>query len=77
MAGLISKSKLKAKMLQIFRELEESGEELTVTDFGRPVLRIVPIKNKAPVEKMFSEYRGRVKYYEDPDSPTQDEWLEV
>ncbi len=77
MAGLISKSKLKAKMLQIFRELEESGEELTVTDFGRPVLRIVPIKEKAPVEEVFSEYRGRVEYLEDPDSPTRDEWFEV
>jgi prevent-host-death family protein len=40
----ISKSKLKARLLEILREVEESGQELIVTDHGRPVLRIVPIK---------------------------------
>ena len=44
MTESISKSKLKAKMLAIFRELEASGEELIVTDRDRPVLKIVPIK---------------------------------
>jgi antitoxin (DNA-binding transcriptional repressor) of toxin-antitoxin stability system len=45
----ISKSKLKANMLQIFRELEASGETLIVTDHNKPVLKIVPIKEKNPL----------------------------
>ena len=42
----ISKSKLKAHMLRIFREIEQTGEDLIVTDHNQPVLRISPIKKK-------------------------------
>ena len=42
----ISKSKLKAHMLRVLREIEENGEELIVTDRNRPALRIQPIKEK-------------------------------
>ena len=42
----ISKSKLKANMFRIFREIEESDEEWIVTDHNRPVLRIQPIAQK-------------------------------
>lgn len=40
-------------MLANLPEVEESGQELIVTDNGRPVLRIVPIKQKATVEEVF------------------------
>jgi antitoxin (DNA-binding transcriptional repressor) of toxin-antitoxin stability system len=73
----ISKSKLKANMLQIFRELEESGTELIITDHNRPVLKIVPIVGKQSVEQVFRDYQGRVEYFEDIDSPTIDEWSEI
>ena len=73
----ISKSKLKAQMLKIFREIEESGEELIVTDNNRPVLRIVPIVQKKSVEELFGPYQGKVIYYEDINTPTIDEWSEV
>jgi hypothetical protein len=33
----VSKSALKAKMLEYFRRVEETGEELIVTDNGEPV----------------------------------------
>ena len=49
MEDSISKSQLKARMLEIFRSLEASGEELIVTDHGKPVLKIVPIKERATV----------------------------
>ncbi len=49
----ISKSKLKAQMLRVFREIEASGEELIVTDRNRAVLRIQPISSKRRVEDMF------------------------
>ena len=55
----ISKDELKARMLEIFREVEESGQELIVTDNGKPVLKITPIKEKATVEEVFGKYFGR------------------
>lgn len=74
---MISKSKLKAQMLQIFRTIEQSGEEVIVTDNNRPVLRIQPIAKKQSVEEVFAPIRGKVIFYEDPDTPTMDEWEEV
>ncbi len=73
----ISKSKLKAQMLRIFRELERSGEELIVTDRGRPVLRIQPILRKKTVEEVFGAIRGDVTYNEDINLPTTDEWADA
>ena len=73
----ISKSKLKAHMLSIFREIEETGEEIIVTDNRQPVLKISPIKSGMTVEEAFGAYQGKVKYHEDINTPTEDEWSEV
>lgn len=75
-ARIYSKSKLKARMLEIMRELEMTGEEAIVTDHGRPVLRIVPIQRGRSVEQVFAPYRqgpGAI-WSEPPDTPTTDEW---
>jgi prevent-host-death family protein len=72
----ISKGALKAKMLEYFRKVEETGEELVVTDNNRPVLRVVPIREKRPVAELFAGLDGKVKYLEDVLSTTQDEWPE-
>jgi antitoxin (DNA-binding transcriptional repressor) of toxin-antitoxin stability system len=74
MANTISKSKLKAKMLEIFRQLEESGDELIVTDHGKPVLKIVPIKQKSTVADLFGSLQGQVSYLEDINTTTLSEW---
>ncbi|MFA5505002.1 MAG: type II toxin-antitoxin system prevent-host-death family antitoxin [Vulcanimicrobiota bacterium] len=73
----ISKSKLKTHLLKVFRELEDSGEELIVTDRNRPVLRIVPYKERKDVKDAFSDIRGKLSLFEDPDLPTQDEWGDI
>lgn len=70
----VSKSALKAKMLEYFRRVEETGNELIVTDDNRPVLRIVPIRKRIPAAEMFADVRGRVVYHEDVLTPTSDEW---
>lgn len=43
---VVSKGKLKSKMLEYFREVERTGEPLIVTDHGREVLEVRPV---APV----------------------------
>ncbi len=73
----ISKSKLKANMLEIFRELEDSGEELIVTHRDKPVLRIVPIKNGRSFDEAFAGLQGKVRFVGDPDAPTTEEWGEL
>jgi prevent-host-death family protein len=73
----VSKSALKAKMLEYFRKVEETGQELIVTDNNEPVLRIVPIRKRVPSSTLFADVRGRVAYHEDPTAPTTDEWPET
>jgi prevent-host-death family protein len=74
---VVSKSALKAKMLEYFRRVEETGVELVVTDNNEPVLRIVPIRKRVPAATLFADARGRVKYHEDLLTPTTDEWPET
>lgn len=73
----VSKSALKGKMLEYFRHVEETGEELVVTDNGRPVVKVVPIRTRRPAEDVFGDVRGRVVYHEDILAPTTDEWSET
>jgi len=73
----VSKSALKARMLEYFRKVEESGEELVVTDNNRPVLRILPIRKRVPAAEMFADSRGQLVYHEDVLLPTTDEWAET
>ena len=73
----ISKSKLKANMLRVFRDIEESGEELIVTDRNRPVLRVLPISKKRTVEEVFGAIQSRPVYVENIDAPTAGEWIEA
>ena len=73
----VSKSALKAKMLEYFRRVEETGEELVVTDNNQPTLRIVPIRRRIPAAVSFADVRGKVVYHEDVLGPTTDEWSET
>ena len=69
----VSKSKFKAKALEYFRVVEQSGESLIITDHGRPALEIKPYKkaDKDPLEQL----RGSVLHYEHPTEPVAaDEW---
>ena len=73
----VSKGVLKAKMLEYFREVEQTGEELIVTDNNRPVLKVVPLRQRRPAAQVFGDVRGRVVYREDVLAPTTEEWPET
>lgn len=73
----VSKGVLKAKMLEYFREVEQTGEELVVTDNNTPVLKVVPLRQRRPAAAVFADLRGRVVYREDVLAPTIDEWPET
>jgi len=73
----VSKSALKAQMLEYFRRVEATGEELVVTSNGIPVLKVVPIRARTSTEAVFADVRGKVEYRADPLAPTTDEWPET
>jgi prevent-host-death family protein len=72
----VSKSALKARMFEYFRQVEETGEPLVVTHHGRPVLQVVPYAQKRPMADVLAEFRaiGPVRFVGDPNPPTVDEW---
>jgi antitoxin (DNA-binding transcriptional repressor) of toxin-antitoxin stability system len=74
----ISKGVLKAKMLEYFRDIERTGQDLIVTDNNKPVLRISSISQERKTAKeVFKKYRGKVKYKEDVNTPTSNEWEDL
>jgi prevent-host-death family protein len=64
-------------MLELFRRVEQTGEELIVTDNNRPVLKVVPIRQRTSAREAFADVRGRVVYHEDVLAPTTDDWDET
>lgn len=72
----VSKGVLKAKMLEYFRHVEKTKEELVVTDHHKPVLRIVPYFSPKLPTDVFTGHK-KVIYREDITAPTTDEWKEV
>jgi prevent-host-death family protein len=73
----VSKGVLEAKILEYLRRVEETGEELVVTDNDVPVLRIVPIRARRPASEVFADVRGRVRYNGGILADTTNEWPET
>jgi hypothetical protein len=73
----ISKSKLKPKILEYFRKVEETGEAIFVTSHNKPVLRIERIHPSMKVSDVFGEYWGKVRIPKDIMEPETDEWGET
>jgi prevent-host-death family protein len=65
----IQKSDFKARALELFR-LVESGESFMVTDRGKPVAMVTPIR-KDPTG--LDSLRGSVTFYERPLDPVGEE----
>lgn len=66
----VSKSHFKAHALQLFREVEASGETLVVTDHGRPTLELRPYRPAAPTDAdPLEQLRGSVLHFDDPFAP--------
>jgi len=76
MDNVISKSKFKPHALRYFRQVEQTGRELVITDRGKPTLKIVPYAED-PLAALRS-LRETVTRYEDPTEPVGlDDWEEL
>jgi prevent-host-death family protein len=70
---IVSKSQFKPQSLEYFRRVEQTGEELVITDHGRPVLKVVPYVSDP--ESCFRGLRNTVVHYDDPTQPVGlDDW---
>ena len=67
MPQAVSKSQFKPHSLEYFRKIEQTGEELIITDHGRPVLKVVPYV--ADPEEHFRGLRNMVLKYDNPLEP--------
>jgi prevent-host-death family protein len=76
MPRAVSKSQFKPRSLEYFRKIEETGEELVITDHGRPVLKVIPYV--ADPEECFRGLRNTVLSYDAPLDPVgMDDWEAV
>lgn len=67
MKKTVSKSKFKPRALEYFRDVQNTGKELIITDRGKPVLKIVPV---APdLDDSLKKLRHSLLKYEDPTEP--------
>ena len=70
---IISKSKFKPQALKYFREIEETGQELIITDHNKPVIKIIPYRNEPQI--ILKELRNSIQFYDDPLEPVaENEW---
>lgn len=67
----------KNRCLALMDEVNETGTEIVITKYGRPVSRLVPARRKAP--DMWGRYREQVRITGDIVAPAIDagEWEAV
>jgi len=70
----VSKGVLKAKMLEYFRRVEQTGEEIIVTNNNIPTLKVIPLKEKHRVEEIFRDLRGKVMIDDSIMKSESEEW---
>ncbi len=63
MEKVVSKSKFKPKALEYFRQIEETKEEIILTDRGKPVLKVIPYAPE-PAEALNLLRNSVVKFIE-------------
>ncbi len=75
MPTIVSKSKFKPAALEYFRRVQETQEELIISDHGKPVLKIIPYREveKTAIDPL-ATLRGTLKRYEQPFEPIGEIW---
>ena len=73
MARIISKSKFKPHALKYFRQIEETGQEIIITDHANPVIKISPYRHDS--KTILKDLRNSIQFYDDPLEPVaEDDW---
>lgn len=75
----VSKSRFKAQALEYLRNVEKLKQSLIITHEGKPVVEVIPYKEKPKLdqEAILQSLRGTLVYYKDPTEPVGLEDWEV
>lgn len=69
----VSKSQFKAKALELFRQVESSGDAVIVTDHGKPTIEVRRYRKTEP--SPLEVLKGSVTEYTDPIEPVgESDW---
>ncbi|MBI2882454.1 MAG: type II toxin-antitoxin system Phd/YefM family antitoxin [candidate division NC10 bacterium] len=71
MKTVVSKSHFKPRALEYFRQVQTTGRALTITDHGKPVLKVVPYAEDP--EAWLKPLRHSVLSYKRPTEPVGEE----
>lgn len=63
----VSKSRFKAEALELFRQVEKTGQPIVITDRGVPVLKVMPYEEDQGA--ILGSLRGTLIEYSDPFEP--------
>lgn len=73
MVQTISKSQFKPQALKFFRQIQESNQELIITDHNKPVLKIIPYRDQT--RTVLKELRNSVLRFDQPFRPIgENDW---
>lgn len=68
---IFSKTEFKARALELFRQVEASGQPVIITDHGYPTLELRPCR---PAGSALERLRSTVVRYDDPLLPVDVDW---
>jgi antitoxin (DNA-binding transcriptional repressor) of toxin-antitoxin stability system len=70
----LSKTEFKTHALEVFREIEKSGQARIITDHGRPTLEIKKLRQQHP--SPLAVLKGSVIKFDEPTTPVADDTWE-
>ena len=68
----IKASEFKARCLALMDDVAQTGEEIVVTKNGRPVSRLVPIRQRP--RQLYGLHRGMWQLKDDLVEPVNEQW---
>lgn len=68
----IAASEFKARCLELMDRVRQTRQEITVTKYGRPVAKLVPLSKREG--RLFGHLRGTLTRYGDLIRPIEERW---
>ena len=72
MGKTIAAAEFQARCLRIINEMGEGGEPVTITNRGRPVAVLSPVRPEGEDRSIIGSMKGSVLAYDDPFLPALD-----
>lgn len=66
----VSAEEFKAKCLQLMDDVQKYQREIVITKYGKPVAKLVPVKDKKRTPSIVGLLEGSAKIYGDLTKPT-------